>query len=399
MSDISYSILIPTRNRPETAECLVRYLLGFFPDDFEVVIQDCGAAGQLSSALADVIRDPRLRYEHTGRLVSMTENWNRGISRCRGEFVSVLGDDDGVTHELPQIIAWMESQGVDALANNSNAGRYYWPEFLDASKAGTYDMYRHTCEVIEYRSEQLLAEQLRVFGYSNVRTIPMVYAGIVRRRWLLRIAEATGHCFEGYTPDIYSGHFLAAVVPSTHWVDFPVFTPGVCAQSNAAAAFHGESMKSHTEEFESVDWPGIVPEGSIVQVLCAEGLVRALNNAGRQDLVARMKWPDFYLLCMLHDRAYRWQNMKRYWSATNRVLGWSEFERVVQLAVGLGRRIRGKLTRRAGYYDPNLSTPVRDIVERFRDVKDISDLDRRQAEALARQAAIPPWRQQARQVA
>ncbi len=391
MANIVYSLLVPTRNRTATAACLVRHALTFFPNDYEIVVQDCGIPGQLSDLLRDVVSDPRLRYEHTGRLVSMTDNWNRGFNRCQGEYMSILGDDDAVTNELPNIVDWMRACGLDVLVGNMNRSWYHWPDFPDQPKAGCYTMYRHTGELVEYTSNSLLEQAVRSLGYAEVRAMPSVYYGIIRRTYLVRMAERTGKCFHGYTPDFYSSFLLAATVPLTHWVDFPLFVPGVCGSSNSAAHASGRSVEAHTREFKEMTWPDIVPEGSIMQVLVAEGVVRALHDCGRTDLIKTVNWPDFYLLCMLHDPAFRWRNLRRYWAESGRVLGRSKGQRVSDLALGLLRRVEGKIKRRQGYLEPEFAAPPREVFERYSGVRDTTDLVHRQADSLRRQGVIPPW--------
>jgi glycosyltransferase involved in cell wall biosynthesis len=394
MSDIAFSLLIPTRNRVDTAAKLVRHALAFFPADFEVVVQDCGTAdgeGSLSQALGDVLADPRLNYAHTGHAASMTENWNNGIARCRGEYVAVLGDDDHVSSELPAAIAWMKANGVDALVSNTNYTHYHWPDHPDPALRGTYQMHRFTGEVVAYDSRHLLEEQVRVFSYQAVRTTTYVYGGVVRRKYLERLRELTGQCFQGYTPDVYTGHYLTTLVPKTHWVDFPLFVPGSCARSNAAAVSHGKGMDDHKREFKNVDWPDIVPLGQTCSVYVTEGVTRALRTAGRDDLMAQIKWADLYISVMNIEPAFRWTNLRRYWSSTAKELGWSAPKRVAELGFGLARRVVGSLRRRRGYLDPNLAMVERPLFEKLSDVADVAALDARLEEAMDRQGTNPPW--------
>jgi hypothetical protein len=394
MSSILYSLLVPTRNRPTTAECLIRHALTFFPENYEVVVQDCGAPGPLGDALKDVSSDPRLRYEHTGRPVSMTENWNRGIERCRGDYVSILGDDDAVTRELPSIVEWVSAHNIDALSGNRNRSIFCWPDFPDSTKAASYTMYVYTGKLVEYISRSLLDRAVGTFGYSEVRAMPHVYYGILRRAYLCRMAEQTGRCFQGYTPDFYAGYFLASIVPKTHWVDFPIFTPGACGASNSAtwATAWTQSADRHKQEFDVIEWPDIVPEGSSAPAFIAEAVVRALRDAGRADLIASMKWPDFYLFCMLHDPALRWRNLARYWSVAGSVLGRSQLQRASDLGVGLVRRVRGKLRPRRDYMEPEFAPPKPEVFEQYSAVHDTTQLVALQADALRRQQVVPPWR-------
>jgi glycosyltransferase involved in cell wall biosynthesis len=388
MANTLYSLLIPTRNRPATATCLIRHALGFLPENCEIVVQDCGDPRSLRDMLGGALSDVRLRYEHTGRPVSMTENWNRGMDRCRGEYVSVLGDDDAASEELPSVVEWMQRSGIDLLIANSNRSMYRWPDFPEAASAGAYAMHGYTGELINYASSSLLSRAVRTLGYSEVRGLPRVYHGIVRRVYLRRMAERTGRYFHGYTPDFYSAFFLAATVPRTHWVDYPIFIAGICGSSNAAK----DSGVTHIKEYENESWPDIVPEGSFIPVFVAEGVVRGLRDAGHEELVTRIRWADFYLLCMFHEPAMRRRNLARYWAMSGSLLGRSRPQRVGDLAAGLVRRARGKIFRRQGYLEPEFAAPVRPVVERYSGVRDTTELMSRVSDALRRQGIVPPWR-------
>lgn len=92
------SIVIPTYNRPALlAEAIASALgqVGF--DDFEVLVLDNNDSPQdtvPSETLVESFRDSRLRYHRNPKNLGMTGNWNRGIELARGQWVTLLHDDD-----------------------------------------------------------------------------------------------------------------------------------------------------------------------------------------------------------------------------------------------------------------------------------------------------------------
>jgi glycosyltransferase involved in cell wall biosynthesis len=59
-------------------------------DDYEIVVLDNGADGDVSF----VNGNPRTRYFRNERKLNFKENWKKGFSLCRGEWVQLFSDDD-----------------------------------------------------------------------------------------------------------------------------------------------------------------------------------------------------------------------------------------------------------------------------------------------------------------
>ena len=121
-------ILVPTRDRPETLRHTLATLLSQPGDDYEVVVADnCG--GPATRALVEALAAPKLRYARCDEILPMADNWERGLSLCAGEYVTVLGDDDGlvmgalpiartaIDAALPEILAWRPHV-------------YWWPDTI-----------------------------------------------------------------------------------------------------------------------------------------------------------------------------------------------------------------------------------------------------------------------------
>lgn len=90
-----FSILIPTRNRLEFLRYAVQTVLRQSYADWEIVIAD-NASDQPVSDYVESLGERRIIYTRSEELVSVTDNWNRALALSSGDYVIMLGDDDGL---------------------------------------------------------------------------------------------------------------------------------------------------------------------------------------------------------------------------------------------------------------------------------------------------------------
>jgi glycosyltransferase involved in cell wall biosynthesis len=87
------SVVIPTRNRPETLLRAVRSVLAQTLNDFEIIVVVDGRDQASIHALSS-ISDPRLRYIELPVSGGGNAARNVGTSTARGEWIAFLDDDD-----------------------------------------------------------------------------------------------------------------------------------------------------------------------------------------------------------------------------------------------------------------------------------------------------------------
>lgn len=92
---MKFSIALPTRNRLEYLRYAVETVRRQDYDDWEVVISDNCSDDDIAGYVAGV-GDPRIRHVRTTRIMPVTDNWNNALERCAGDYVTMLGDDDGL---------------------------------------------------------------------------------------------------------------------------------------------------------------------------------------------------------------------------------------------------------------------------------------------------------------
>src|SRR6266511_3697152 len=128
MAAVRFSVVIPTRERADTLRHALRTCLDQHFDDYEVIVSD-NCSSPATKAVVDEVASPRVRYVRTPEPVAMSANWDFAVSHARGEYVTVLGDDDGLLpHALAQLDGLVREHAPKAV--RWNLALYTWPTFI-----------------------------------------------------------------------------------------------------------------------------------------------------------------------------------------------------------------------------------------------------------------------------
>jgi glycosyltransferase involved in cell wall biosynthesis len=92
---MTFSALLPTRNRLEYLRFAVESVLRQDDPDWELVISDNDSEEDIAGYVAS-LGDDRVRYVRTDAFVPVTENWNNALRHSTGEHFVMLGDDDAL---------------------------------------------------------------------------------------------------------------------------------------------------------------------------------------------------------------------------------------------------------------------------------------------------------------
>src|SRR5580698_6500214 len=91
MSDIKFSVVIPTRERPATLRHCLRTCLNQNFDDYEVIVSDNGSIAA-TREVVDEAASPKVRYVKTPEPLSLASSWEFAVSHAWGEYVLLIGD-------------------------------------------------------------------------------------------------------------------------------------------------------------------------------------------------------------------------------------------------------------------------------------------------------------------
>lgn len=312
MSDtnILLSIAIPTKNRSRYLMVLVDELLSSTRRDFEIVIQDNSDEDSLRT-WAEGKDDPRLRYNHHSAWISVVENCDRAIQSCSGEFVCMLGDDDGIM--LDESLDELRKAAVDGVdAVMGPVVNYIWPD-LDHPFLDQYGgkLYLRPVKGTS-RSEDLHGLGRKVVsrgGAMGLEDLPCVYHGFIRRSTLNELYEITGSFFPGPSPDMANAIGLTAVLKKLRRASRVLVITGHSISSTAGAGtqrqHHGPVANQKHLPADTVEtWYPDVPFFWSGPTIYAQSLRRALDRTGN----TAMAKPDLacvYAACRLFHDEYR----------------------------------------------------------------------------------------------
>ena len=102
MSENLFSIVIPTRQRHDTLQYSIESVLNQTHKDFELIIMDNFSTQETAEVVAS-FKDSRIQYYRTPERLSMSDNWELGLSHATGEYITILGDDDALMPDALEI--------------------------------------------------------------------------------------------------------------------------------------------------------------------------------------------------------------------------------------------------------------------------------------------------------
>ncbi len=90
-----FTIAIPTFKRTELLEQALRSALNQIDvDDYEIVIVDNDNSGSSSEKIVEKYSNKRVYYFKNDENIGMFGNWNRCIELAKGQYITILNDDD-----------------------------------------------------------------------------------------------------------------------------------------------------------------------------------------------------------------------------------------------------------------------------------------------------------------
>src|SRR3954451_23482510 len=130
-----FTVVIPTRERCDTLEWTLKTCVTQDYDNLEILVSDNHSTDRTEEVVRS-FNDPRIRYVNTGRRVSMSENFEFGLSHTREGFIGFIGDDDGLLpNPLQDLAAVVKQRASKAIIWPTQA--YYWPGYFEPQFANT----------------------------------------------------------------------------------------------------------------------------------------------------------------------------------------------------------------------------------------------------------------------
>ena len=306
------SIIIPTKNRQKYCLAAIRQILSLNLSEIEICIQDNSDTDILRNEISSITSENIVYNYHEG-VLSFVDNFSEAVSLSHGEYLCMIGDDDGILPSIMDMVRFMKGKGIDSLIPSLGAV-YYWPSdnpIVANGEKGVLTLSYLRSKARYTNSQKALLKLLKgaVQNYTSL-DMPRLYHGIVKKTCLEDIKEQTGKYFDGLTPDIYMAVALSFVCKKTLRIDTPITISGICPTSgsnDSATGKHTGKLEDapHFKGHTDYHWDEHIPAFYSVDTIWAETLMQALTMFKRDDLKSKFNMPLFEIICLKKYPEYR----------------------------------------------------------------------------------------------
>jgi hypothetical protein len=248
MAAVKFSVVIPTRERAATLRHALRTCLDQNFDDYEIIVSD-NDSSPATRAVVDEAASDKVHYVRTPKPLAMSSNWDFAVSHAKGEYVILIGDDDGL---LPHALAELDRITRERAAKvvRWEPAYYTWPSFPLLGQ-GDYLRIPLGRGLREVEASDVIGA---VISFQSLYTaLPMLYNAAVHRSVLDTLREKTGRVFPHFVPDVYSGFAVAAVAGRFISTTAPMSIAGQSGGSNGIAVLCHRGRSAIDREFRALN--------------------------------------------------------------------------------------------------------------------------------------------------
>jgi glycosyltransferase involved in cell wall biosynthesis len=230
MNNPFFSILIPTRQRHVSLHYAIKTVLAQDFQDFELVIMDNNGSPE-TKEVTNAFDDERIAYHRSNESLSMTENWELGLSKVQGQYVTVIGDDDGLLPDaLSRCFELIKQYQVPIVS------WYRWPYFWPNAPQQQNSLYVPFSSTISLINGRDLLK--KVYQCEIVcEHFPTLYNSFVSANLIKDIKQKNNgnyYSVNCFCPDVFSGAVNAFFCDQYVHSARPLSLSGISGASNFA---------------------------------------------------------------------------------------------------------------------------------------------------------------------
>lgn len=237
-----FSIVIPTHDRLDLLTDAIETIRHQDGADWELLVFDNASTQPVSNYIGS-LADPRIRCERSEAFLPVTDSWNRAMAMADGDYVTLLGDDDGLAPDyfrrLREIVERFDGPELiyTALYQFMHPGVAPWaPEgyVSDLKYAFFFGDHSEPFVLSDAEAHQAVCGSLhlrRNFTYNS--------QAFCFSRALLSRLSTKGQVYLSPFPDYYLANVAIALSRSTIIVPAPLAIAGVSKASFGFTLFNG----------------------------------------------------------------------------------------------------------------------------------------------------------------
>jgi hypothetical protein len=207
----------------------------------------------------------------------MNESWEFAVSHTSGEYIIIIGDDDGLLlHSLHTIDHLLHVLDVKAL--RWERVYYSWPNLPIAESANKLSV------PLDWENRIMQARKVipRIANWQMDYTLlPMLYNSAIHQDLINSLRKKTGRVFGASSPDVYSGFAFAYLAQTYASVGCPMSINGGSAKSNGFGNINLKGNSPVAREFRllnakaGIDCHPRIPDIPVMPAVIADSFQRA----------------------------------------------------------------------------------------------------------------------------
>jgi len=248
MTKPKFSFVIPTRERAYTLKYTLRTCIEQKYEDFEIVVCD-NCSSPATKQVVDSLGSEKIKYVRSDIPLAMSDNWELALSHAVGEYVIVIGDDDGM---LPNALTSLDYfiAKTHAKAIRWAVASYLWPD-VEGGLAKNKIHIPIPNQTILIDSHQAIKSVIK--GENEYSFLPMLYYSAIHQDLIADLKNRTGKIFKGSHPDIYTSFAIGYIAKTYYLIGKPLSIVGYSGKSNGVANLFSGGEPSIVKEFHKLN--------------------------------------------------------------------------------------------------------------------------------------------------
>ncbi|MBS0271089.1 MAG: glycosyltransferase [Proteobacteria bacterium] len=242
------SIVIPTHNRLHLLKDAIFSVIQQRNSNWELVIFDNASSDPIEEYVKS-LKDERIKYKRSKTFLPVTDSWNKAMDVATGDYIIMLGDDDGLApHYLEVINKYvLDFNEPDFIYS----GRFYFVHpaaqsayldgYLDSSHYGFFFLTEQNPPTLQKAPYLLSARDAREAWSSSInckRRFSFSMQCFTFKRSFLETIKRDGQLFQSLFPDYYLANIAMAYGKSMVIVPERLTIQGVSTKSYGYMMFN-----------------------------------------------------------------------------------------------------------------------------------------------------------------
>jgi Glycosyl transferase family 2 len=237
MKNPKFTIIIPTTGRIDEFKSTLKTVVSDPFPDLEILIQDNATSWGLFDYVQGLY-DSRIVINRESCRLYMADNWHNAINVAKGDYITILGDDDGwYKGGFSMVSSLLDTYGdVDVVTWSRDD--YGWPQSVPCIRDTMHISFDNSFNIIS--GLDIIG---KVFSYElSHEHLPKIYSSFFSKSLVSNISTKHGSLFiDKNNPDLSSGLQALVCANKIMKINVPLTIIGTSGSSNGSNSSARES--------------------------------------------------------------------------------------------------------------------------------------------------------------